>query len=259
MRLSVVVLTKNEEKNIERALNSLKFCDEIIVVDDFSTDKTVEIAKNLDLKSKNHNAKLKIYTRELGGNFAAQRNFGLEKSRGDWVLFIDADEVVTDALAREIKNRSKSKENSSYYIKRRDYFWGREARYGEVLGVRSKGLIRLVSKNSGRWSSPVHEVFIATGDVGRLNAYLEHYPHQTIKEFLQDINFYSTLRAKELKQNGKKVGISEIIFWPLGKFLSNYFLKLGFLDGPVGFVYAFMMSFHSFLVRTKLFQYTKLT
>lgn len=250
MKLSAIVLSKNEEKNIDRVLNSLKFCDEIIVIDDFSVDKTVEIAKK-------HEAI--IYRRKLDGDFAAQRNFGLGKSGGDWTLLVDADEVVTEVLAKEIRSKIRNNKNSSYYIKRRDYFWGRELRYGEVLTARNKGFIRLMKKNSGKWKSPVHEVYEASGSTGRLDNHLEHYPHQTIKEFLQDINFYSTLRAKELLKQGKRTNLVEIIFYPLLKFKVNYFLKLGFLDSAPGFVYAFMMSFHSFLVRTKLFQFTKLS
>jgi hypothetical protein len=104
----------------------------------------------------------------------------------------------------------------------------------------------------------VHEEFKVTSyelRVTSLKGYLNHYPHPTVKEFLQEVNFYSTLRAKELFAQGKKTGIFAILFYPLGKFILTYFLKMGFLDGPPGFAYAFFMSFHSFLVRVKLYQY----
>ncbi len=250
MNLSCIILTKNEEKNIDRALKSVSFCDEVLVIDDFSEDKTLQLAERYGAK---------IFKRNLNNNFSRQRNFALEKSRGKWVLFIDADEEVTPELAGEIKKIiNKKSEFSSYYIKRRDYWWGRQLKYGEIKNVNSRGLIRLMQKKYGKWVHSVHEVFQTSEASGRLNAYLNHYPHQNLTEFLHDINFYSTVKAKELLKKGKHIGILEILTYPFGKFVSNYFIRLGFLDGPAGFAYAFLMSFHSFLVRAKLYQYRKI-
>ena len=259
--LSAVVLTKNEEKNIERCLKSLDFVDEIVVVDDYSSDRTLSLIKNEKIKIKNDNSKLKIFKRSLNGDFAAQRNFGLEKASGEWVLFLDADEEVSDELKEEIKEviRYASLERDDlvgFYIKRRDYFWGREVRFGEVLKVRRKGILRLIKKGFGKWRGKVHEKLEIGNlklEVGKLKNFINHYPHSTIKEFLHEVNLYSSLRANELFEQGKKTNILEIIFYPLLKFILNYFIYLGFLDGPTGFVYAFMMSFHSFLVRGKLY------
>ncbi len=250
MKLSTVILAKNEQTNIIRAIESVEFSDEIIVVDDFSTDKTSDYAKEMGAV---------VYKRKLNNNFSGQRNFGLQKSRGDWILFLDADEFLTEELQAEIKKLIKSQSKYSiYHIKRRDFMWGKELEHGEIKTVRKKGLIRLVKKGSGKWTSPVHEVFVTTLAAGRLNNFISHYPHPTVKEFLEKINFYSTLRAKELLRLKKSVSLLEIITFPAGKFLLNYFIKLGLLDGPVGFLYAFMMSLHSFLVRAKLYQYLKL-
>ncbi|MEK7523386.1 MAG: hypothetical protein AAB569_07385, partial [Patescibacteria group bacterium] len=115
---------------------------------------------------------------------------------------------------------------------------------------------RLVKKNSGTWMGTVHEVFHTANEVGQLNGYLNHYPHPTLKEFINDINYYSSIRAEELFNRQTKTNIFKIIFFPFGKFIYNYFLNFGFLDGPAGFTYAFMMSFHSFLVKSKLYQLT---
>jgi glycosyltransferase involved in cell wall biosynthesis len=266
--LSAVVLTKNEKKNIERCLKSLDFVDEIVVVDDYSSDRTLSLIKNEKIKIKNlpsesegDNSKLKIFKRSLNGDFAAQRNFGLEKASGEWILFLDADEEVSPDLKEEIKEviRYASLERDDlvgFYIKRRDFFWGREVKFGEVLKVRQKGILRLIKKGFGQWQGKVHEKFKIENrklKIGKLKNFINHYPHPTIKEFLQEINFYSSLRANELFSQGKKTNILEIIFYPLFKFILNYFIYLGFLDGPPGFVYAFMMSFHSFLVRGKLY------
>jgi len=257
--LSAVVLTKNEEKNIERCLKSLDFVDEIVVVDDYSSDNTLnQISK---IKKQNDKSKFKIFQRKLNSDFAEQRNFGMQKASGEWVLFLDADEEVPDGLKEEIKEviRYASLERDDlvgFYIKRRDYFWGREVKFGEVLKVRRKGILRLIKKGFGKWRGKVHEKLEIGNwklEVGKLKNFINHYPHSTIKEFLHEVNFYSSLRAGELFEQGKKTNILAIIFYPLLKFILNYFIYLGFLDGPTGFVYAFMMSFHSFLVRGKLY------
>jgi glycosyltransferase involved in cell wall biosynthesis len=257
IKLTAVILTKNEEKNIIRCLNSLKFCDQVVIVDDDSEDKTIELIKKAKFPFE-----IKIFKHKLNGDFASARNFGMEKTGGEWILFIDADEEVTKELADEIKETVVQNNSNffAYHIKRRDFFWGRELRFGETRKERNNGIIRLVKRNSGRWLGKVHEKLKIKNEklkVGSLQSYLNHYPHQDIASFLRKINFYSTLRAKELFNQGKKFSLIELIIYPLSKFILTYFIYLGFLDGPAGFVYSFMMSFHSFLVRAKLFQYEK--
>ena len=146
----------------------------------------------------------------------------------------------------------------AYYLKRRDFWWGRELIYGETSKIRQVGLIRLIRKNSGKWEGKVHEEFRIKNSelkIKLLNNFINHYPHQNVKELLEEINFYSTLRAREMRGQGKNSNIFEIIFYPLLKFLLTYIVKLGFLDGSAGFAYAFFMSFHSFLVRAKLYRH----
>lgn len=250
--ISAVILTKNEEKNISRSIKSVEFCDEILLIDDYSSDNTVNIAEELGAI---------VYQRKLEGDFGRQRNFGLTKSRGEWILFVDADEEVSENLQKEIGKivKNRKAEADAYYIKRRDYWWGRELKFGEVLPARKKGFMRLAKKNCGKWFGSVHEVFRPlTASTKKLNSFLNHYPHQTIKEFLKEINFYSSVRARELAKMKKNITLGEIILFPIGKFIQNYIIRLGFLDGPAGFVYAFLMSFHSYLVRVKLYQYIRL-
>ncbi len=249
MAISAVILTKNEEKNIERCLKSVSFCEEVIVVDDYSADTTLKKIESLKSKVKS----LKIYRKELKGDFAGQRNFATKQATNEWILFIDADEEVSKNLKLEILNLKFNKD--AYYLKRRDYWWGKELKYGEIKKVRNKGIIRLVKQNSGTWMGNVHEVFYTAKSTGTLNEFLNHYPHPSVREFIQDINAYSSLRAHELYNHGVSVNVLQIVFFPFFKFILNYFIYLGFLDGPAGFTYAFMMSFHSFLVRAKLYQY----
>lgn len=245
--ISAVVLTKNEEKNIENCINSLIWCHEIIVIDDFSEDKTLEIIERFNEK------KIKIYKRELNEDFAAQRNYGISKVKGNWVLFIDADEVVTDSLQYEIVgNINSSLENiSGFFVKRNDFIWGKMLNFGESY---NNNILRLARKNTGEWIGRVHEVWDIKGKTRQLKSPLIHFPHQSIKLFLEEINYYTDLRAKELFHANKKTNILHIVLFTLGKFISNYFLKLGVLDGTRGLISALIMSLHSFLSRGKLWK-----
>lgn len=244
--ISVVILTKNEEKNIIDCLETVLWADEIVIVDDDSLDRTLEIVKNLE------NKKIKSYTRPLNGDFSSQRNFGLSKTTKKWILFIDADERVSNELHEEINSliiNSKGQEKDGYFIKRKDFMWGKMLKHGETGNI---SLFRLAKRGAGVWMGKVHEVWQVNGKTGELNNYLLHYPHQSIDEFLREINFYSTIRAYELYENKTKVNPLDAVTYPLGKFVLNYFLKLGFLDGMGGLIFSLMMIFHSFLVRSKL-------
>jgi glycosyltransferase involved in cell wall biosynthesis len=260
--ISAIVLTKNEEKNIEQCLASISWCDEIIVVDDYSKDKTMERVQSSEFRVQCGKEKIKIYQKQLNNDFAAQRNFGLEKASGDWVLFIDADEIISEALASEIKFKVQSGRPSGkfkvsgYYIKRRDYFLGRWLKYGETGNIR---LLRLAKKNAGKWQGRVHEAWEVKGKTEELDNPILHYPHPTIASFLADINWYTDLVAQYWQEQampagrqGRKIATWEIICYPCGKFVQNYILRFGIFDGIQGLIMAFMMSFHSFLVRSKL-------
>lgn len=242
--ISAIVLTKNEEKNIKTCLESLKWCDEVIVVDDNSTDETVKIAEKLG-------AKIYIYSLD---SFSNQRNFGISKAKGKWILFVDADERISEALAFEISNSvgltdKAGSAYSGFRIKRLDTIWNKELKYGDSGTVK---LLRLAKKGEGEWDGVVHEKWKVKGKIGILQNPIIHYPHQSLTEFLQDINFYTTLRAKEQYLRKVKTNILSIVLNPSAKFVLNYFFKRGFLDGISGLIHALLMSFHSFLVRGKL-------
>ena len=255
--ISIVILTKNEEKNIKKCLDAVVWCNEIIVIDDYSTDKTIELVHKVLKVHKVY----KVLQRKLDGDFAAQRNFGLEKASGEWVLFVDADEVISEKLASEIKSqissatrqltgRIKANNISGFYLKRKDYFLGKWLKHGETANVK---LLRLGRKNTGRWQGRVHETWEIKGKVGELKNPILHYPHQTVAMFLKDINWYTDVVAQYWLEQGRKIATWEIVCYPLGKFLQNYIIRLGILDGTAGLIMAFMMSFHSFLVRGKVF------
>jgi glycosyltransferase involved in cell wall biosynthesis len=243
--ISAVILTKNEEQNIERCLESVKWCDEIVIIDDKSSDRTVQIAKR-------YNAT--IYPRVLSNDFSAQRNFGISKVKHEWILFIDSDEIISDALAYEILNAVGLKDQNlrgfnGFYLKRSDFIWGKQLKHGESGNVQ---LLRLGRKGFGKWKGTVHERWIIKKPIGKLINPILHYPHRTLEEFLREINFYTDIKAEELKNKNATVSFFSILFYPLGKFAVNYIFRTGFMDGIQGIIFAITMSFHSFLVRSKL-------
>lgn len=165
-------------------------------------------------------------------------------------LFIDADERVTPPLAKEIQSAVQSSSPlSGYYLHRQDYLWDKPLNHGDTSHAT---LLRLSRTTSGSWSGCVHEIWNIPGPTGRLSHSLDHFPHPTLSAFLAEINFYSTLRAQELHSLHQSSSLVSIIIYPLAKFIQNFFLRLGFLDGHRGFIHALIMSFHSFLVRSKL-------
>lgn len=240
--ISAVVLTKNEDENIKECLQALSWCNELIVVDDNSEDKTQEIAKKMGAK---------VFARSLNNDFEAQRNFGLEKARQEWVLFVDADERVSEALWYEIMAQTNDPANlySGFYLKRHDVLWGKELKYGEIGNVR---LLRLAKRHAGTWEGKVHEIWKVKGKTLELQKPLLHLPHSTVETFLKEINFYTDLRAAELYKKKIQAPWWAIIVYPKAKFILNFILRQGFRDGLPGLVVALMMSFHSFLVRSKL-------
>jgi glycosyltransferase involved in cell wall biosynthesis len=247
MNISAVILTKNNQEIVKRCIVSLSFCDEVVVIDDFSTDKTRKIAESL---------RAIVYKRRLENDFASQRNFALKKAKGKWILFVDSDEVVPKELADEIIQATNNPfiGVEGFYIKRKDFIYGKEIKHGEMGKMK---LLRLARNGAGKWKRNVHEYWDVAGRTKTLNSPLYHYPHANLREFISSINWFSTLHAKENKKEGKKSNLVRIIFWPIGHFVVNWILRRGFMDGTHGFVIAFIMSFHSFLAWSKLWMYQK--
>lgn len=218
--LSVVILGS------PKYLQSLSFCDEVIVVPPHPIS-----------------------------DFSAVRNRALQHAKGDWVLFIDADEEISPKLAQEIKKRLLEDKNiNGYLFKRRDYFLRKELKHGETAKVK---LLRLARKNSGLWQGRVHEKWQVKGRIKELSQPLLHKRKLTLVQFLDKLNFYSDIRAQELYQQKAKTNLLLIFLYPSFKFCQNYFCRLGLLDGIPGFIMAAMMSLHSFMVRSKLWVMNK--
>lgn len=239
--ISAIILAKNEEENITSCLGSLGFCDEILVIDDYSSDRTIEIAKKCNVK---------VIENSLV-NFSEQRNFALSKVKNDWALFVDADEIVSKKLTEEIKKRIAEKNIDGYLIKREDIFLGKKMKGGDVGNV---WLLRLGRKSKGKWIGDVHEEWKIHGNISRFSNPIQHKSHKNLGSFIEKINFYSTLRANELKKSSINCSFADIILYPKVKFINLYFIKMGFRDGIHGVLHAVFMSMYSFLVRGKLYQ-----
>lgn len=238
--LSAVVLTKNSEKQIHETLKSLSFCDEVIIIDDYSTDNTVIIAQKY---------KAVIFKRKLSNDFSSQRNFGLEKARNEWVLFVDSDEVISDKLKNKICKAINQNEYSGFYIKRVDLFLGKSMKGGEFGDIY---LLRLAKKDSGKWQRLIHEQWDVNGKKGRIYEPILHKSHINLKSFVTKLNNYSQLHYIENSKEKKKTWYIKSIIYPFGKFFYNFILKRGYRDGVHGFVAAVLMSMHSFLSWSQL-------
>jgi len=239
-KLTAVVLTKNEEENIDECLRSISFADEILIIDNNSTDATVDIAKKY---------KARIIKNTLK-SFSSQRNLALDNAENEWVLFVDADERVGTDLREEIIKIKNNEINDGFFIRREDYFLGRQMRYGDLGNV---WILRLGRKDKGRWEGDVHEQWKIKGKTTRLNSFITHLSHKNLTHFIKKLNYYSSVRANELIAKNTSVNLFSIIMFPVSKFTYLYLLKLGFLDGLAGFIHALLMRIYLELSREKIY------
>lgn len=257
MLISVAIAVHNEEKNILKCLKSVyNWTDEIIIVDSKSTDKTVELIKQFYQKNK-----IKIFKEDNPRMFHINKQKAIERCQEDWILQLDADEIVSEELKREILEivgvgRDQPENRSvAYYLPRLNFFLGQPLRKG---GQYPDYTIRLYRKGVARFPcESVHEQVEITEnsnlkiknlklEIGYLKYPLLHYPYPTFKEYLRKWNFYNNLEAEKLRQEGFKPLIinfvSYFIILPADWFLKTYFRHLGFLDGIPGFVFSFFSA-----------------
>ncbi|MEK6715462.1 MAG: glycosyltransferase family 2 protein [Candidatus Omnitrophota bacterium] len=239
VKLSAVILTKNEEDKISRCIASVKWADEVLVIDDESTDKTREIAENLGAR---------VVVRPLNGDFAGQRNFGFQQAQGDWVLQMDADEMAAGKLKNEIeKSLTDNCPYSAFIIKRKEFFLGHFMQYGGWYIDE----LKLFRRGACKYAHSVHERPQVIGSIGRIDADIEHYPFNSIFQYIERQNRYTSLEAEALFKEKGIVKIKEIKYnlWikPLKLFFKLYFKKKGYKDGFYGLVYAILNSFRHFL------------
>jgi glycosyltransferase involved in cell wall biosynthesis len=247
-RLSVTIITANEEERIRGCLESVAWADEIVVVDAESHDKTVQIAREFT----DH-----VLVRAWPG-FAAQKNAALAVATGDWVLSLDADETVSPALRAEIAAIVRAGDAGGadgYAVARRNVFWGRWVRHG---GLYPDWQVRLFRRGCGRFTErAVHESVVVDGRSGRLSGHLEHRSYRDVADFLERANRYSTLAAEEWIASGRGVGPADLTLRPLGRFLSMYVVHAGFLDGWRGFLLAVLYAYYVAMRSAKAWERVK--
>ena len=244
-KISVTIITLNEEREIERCIKSVRsIADEIVVVDSGSTDRTVEFAKKLGAK---------VYFRKFD-DYASQKNFATEKAKGDWILSIDADETVSEKLAEEIKEAIKQKAFYGYLIPRQNILLGAEIKHTRWSPDKHIWLWR---KGKGRWIGQVHEEVQVEGWVGELKEGKIHYQYESVTEFLKMMNRYTDRMADEMVSQGKKFSLFMLFYAPLLSFFRRFFYKKGFLDGWRGFVLSYLMAIYRFTTWVKLWERDK--
>lgn len=225
-KLSVAIITKNSEKTIKKCVSSALFADEVVVVDSGSEDNTIQICKNLGCK---------ILQKEWMG-FGKQKQFAVDNCKNEWVFVLDSDEVITKELQDEILSILKSPKYKGYKVARLNYFFDKPIYH---CGLYPDHTIRLFDKNFGKFSSDeVHEKIVIDGDVGVLKHHMLHFAYDSIEEFIEKQNRYSSLNAR---QNRLKAVIN-----PYWTFFNIFIIKKGFLEGWRGFVIAKLYAQYTF-------------
>lgn len=244
--LSAIIIAKNEENNIKKCLDSLigLIDDIVVIIDSRTTDNTIKLVSEYQ--------RINCEIIDWQG-FAETKNYALSKTKHNWVLWIDADEEVTEELKSELQLFKKSvPEFRAYKIARRAYFLGKWIKHSGWYPAR---VVRLFDKNYAVFNNKsVHEGLAFNGEVGILNGDLNHYTDPSIEHYFNKFNNYTSLAAKELFENGNKSSLSDLLIRPLFLFSKMYIFRLGFLDGIQGFMLALFSSFYVFTKYAKLWE-----
>lgn len=240
--VSAILITRDEEKNVAECIASIVFADEIVVVDSGSTDRTEEICRR--------DPRVRWYVEEWKG-YGPQKNSALAKARGPWIFSIDADERASEALAREVGALDlASVPVSGYRVPRRSYFGRTWVRHG---GWYPDYTIRLWRKDRGRFNDrQVHESVRLTGPAGTLRGDLIHFTYRDTADFLERMERYATLGAEELRKQGVRGTLLDLLLRPPFTFFRMYVLKRGFLDGALGLRLALLYSRYTYAKYAKL-------
>lgn len=242
MKLSAAIMTFNEERNLERTLKALAdICDEIVIVDSGSTDKTKEIAEKYEARF--------IYQPWLG--YGKQRNAAIDNCSGKWILAVDADEELSPELKQKITEIINGNEDKKVYeINRLSVCFGKKIKHG---GWGTSYAVRLFLKTAGRFNdNTVHESFVTQEEIFKIKENIYHHSYLTLEDYFSKFNRYTTEGALEYYKKGKKASIGQVVFNPMYKFIRMYIIRLGFLDGIEGFLLASTSSMYSMVKYFKL-------
>ncbi|MDU2063340.1 MAG: glycosyltransferase family 2 protein [Sporomusaceae bacterium] len=230
MSVSVIILAKNEEKNIEACIQSALFADEVIVIDDFSTDRTVELAKQLGAT---------IYQHSMNGNWGAQQTYAIEQAKTDWIFFLDADERIPAALAEEVRAAVDRNEKYAYLVPRLNHAMGKPLYHG---GWYPDYGFHLMPREDFHVEGFVHPQFVHPYQSRKLKNHIIHYTYSSWEQYFNKLNNYTRLAAEKNYGKGKRCSFwRDIVARPLFAFVKMYLLQGGWRDGKIGFILA---SFH---------------
>jgi len=246
-KLSVVINTWNEEQNLPHALKSIKgFADEVVIVDTESTDNTLKIAKK-------HGAR--TYKFRNVGYVEPARNFAIEKTKFEWVLILDADEVISQSLGKKIKKIIQSSKGDYYALPRKNIVfgkWMRNSRWWPDYNI------RLFKKGHVKWMDDIHSVPITNGkgmDLKPIGKFaIVHNNYSSVDQYIERLNRYTSIQAREKVEIGYELDWKDLIHKPTSEFLSRYFVGKGYKDGLHGFVLALLQSFSELIVYVKVWQ-----
>ena len=247
MTLAIVILTHNEEINIVDVIENARQCtDEILIIDSGSTDKTVELAKNCGAK---------VFYRAWTNDFAAQRNFALDKTTADFILYIDADERLTSKTVAHIKKiLAQDNLNFQYKIQRKTTAFGQTFNYGVLY---PDYVLRMFPREKVQWRGKVHEHPNCPCEIETLQGYLEHYTYRSWSQWLDKFQLYSTIWAEDAFNSGKRTSKAGAFFHASAGFFKMFFLKAGFLDGWYGFYTCANHFFYTMMKYLKLLELQK--
>lgn len=244
--ISAVVHTFNEEENIDRCLSSLSFADEVILVDMGSTDRTLEKASNYTAK---------IFNFPYTGFVEPARNFGLEKTKSDWIIILDADEEIGKTLREQILKTCKSGQYDYYRIPRKNIIFNKWVKHA---GWWPDFQIRLFKKGKVTWTDRIHGVPLTTGSgvdfPPQEGLAITHYNYRTVSQYLERLNRYTSITAKELFVSNQQAEIKSYIIIPMKEFVTRYFVWEGYKDGIHGLLLSLLQSFSELMVQIKLWE-----
>ena len=241
-KITALILSKNEERNIEDCIRTVLFCDEVLVIDDFSTDRTKEIAEGLGAK---------VIQRSMNGDWGGQRTFAIQSATHEWVLFVDADERVSEALAEEIREVVAQGKKRACRIRRENRFHFNTATHGVL---HPDYVMRLFPAENSHSEGLVHEKILAPYPDKKLKHPLYHYTYDNWEQYLGKLNNYTTLAAKKYRKEKKRCNFFlDIVLRPLWAFIKAYILERGFLDGKMGWILSVNHYFYTLNKYVKLY------
>lgn len=242
VNVSAVLITLNEEKNIERCLRSLSWTREVVVVDSGSIDRTVELCESFGAR---------IFSQEFK-DYSSQKNFAIAQARNSWILLLDADEEVTPELREEIVGVLKSAPKDAYKIRRRSRIFGRWFKW---TGTQDDRPIRLFRAGRAQFVQPIHEYAKIQGETGLLRSVINHYTYNSIKDYVLRLNRYTSAEAAFLQAKRASIRPSWLTLRPIAVFFRLYFFKLGILDGIEGFLFSAFSAYYAHIKYAKALEF----